>query len=124
MVLVSAQEITEYLDTKACEAGDPTSIHHAPFWLQNADPSALKDFMDAGNKIWCATVGPLDLIYIPCGYVAAHKVAGNTNVVGLRVGVLTKKDEDTLKKVKASHEKSGKVATVISQAMAYIGNHT
>ncbi len=114
------------MDTKAGSDGAAiaagVSIHRAPFWLQSADSSALKDFVETGHKIWCATVGPHDLIFVPCGYVGTHKVIGNTNLVGLRVGAVTKSDVGNLRDAKTSQEKAGKVATIIKQALEYLGD--
>jgi hypothetical protein len=131
--LVSAHDVCAYLEGKesiggsaAAAASSPmTNLHRAPGWLQGADAAALRDFSQKGYKLWCATVGPGDCIYIPCGFVGTHKVVGNTNLLGLRVGVATSCDVEMLRALKVSHEKAGKTAITIDQALDYLaGNGT
>ena len=66
-------------------------------------------------------MGPGDLIYTPLGYVTTHRVIGNTNLLGLRIGVLSKCDVDILKVMKDSHAKSGKTSDIIEQALEFLG---
>jgi hypothetical protein len=46
---------------------------------------------------------------------------GSTNLLGLRIGGVTKADADTLSELKVAHEKAGKTSAIIVQALEYLG---
>ncbi len=109
------------MDSDTAAATPSSTDHRGPQWLASANASTLGDFLSRGYKLWTATLGPKDMLYVPCGFVTTHKVqAGGTNMIGLRVGVVSKCDESVLKDLAASHSKAGKISLIVNQSIDFV----
>ena len=67
-------------------------------------------------KLWLLTVGPDEILYVPAGFLQAHKVVNSGNVIGLRIGCLNKSDMTALTLLMASHKLAGQTSRMCDEA--------
>ncbi len=58
----------------------------------SACQSQLQSYIDQGNKVYHATIGPKNALYLPAGTVFAEAIVGAATVLGFRLTVFAPDD--------------------------------
>ena len=75
--------------SKCLKLDKSIDVDKAINWVASATEEALVDFEQRGKgRIFVATLGPGDLVYVPPCYCVAHTVARAEPFLGIRVGCL------------------------------------
>ena len=61
-------------------------------WLEAASPTALGEALQAGVKIYSASIGPDEMLWMPTGFMKVERIGPELSV-GLRRSVLYTEDE-------------------------------
>ena len=67
--------------------GVTMSIDTLCSWLKAASQEDLQGLRDGGNEIFCATLGPMDALYLPAAHVFVESV-GRADCIGARCSLL------------------------------------
>ena len=93
VAMASALEIATFLNAHSDgKLAAPATSQSAPGWMTHASEADLQQFMQYGNKVWRATLGPSDVLYTPTSYVVLHKTHVGADVFGIKVSCLSPHD--------------------------------
>ena len=72
VVLIDSSAIKMHGDMAVTEGGSEFTA--AESWANTASEDSLREFVSKGGQIFTATTGPLDVLYMPAGWICLHKV--------------------------------------------------
>ena len=124
LALVEVKKVGDYLKSKDKTAQATEIIQ----FMNNSGEAEWQDFLKvSGNKVYVDTCGPNDVLYVPCGYLTAHKVFGgvgagrnSADVIGLRVATYSASDLKTAEGLLADRTKHGKTNNIMAEMIRHL----
>ena len=118
IVLLDALAIKQHVDMGTPEGGSEFTA--AENWANNASQAALQEFVAKGGKVYTATTGPMDVLYVPAGWLCFHKVQQAADHVGLRIGTATKNCIPVLSEIRLDQRSCRKDTSVKDALLAFM----
>ena len=89
--------IIEHLGDKQAYKVEPKAAYD---WLKTASDAEVKSFTSASpeNKLFFATVGPRDVLFLPAGFCFLEKIL-KVDLAAIKCSLLSTKDGDRLDKI-------------------------
>ena len=98
MVAISRfTDVGEFVRQKTNQANKPYSSNAIKKWFKEAPVPEIMECLNSGVRVWWATVGPHDLIYMPAGCVAMDRVLNSGDYIGVKMAFLSSLDKLAIK---------------------------
>jgi hypothetical protein len=104
----------EYL--RSTSEGGNVDMKAASQWMKSATIASGKDFVSKGGELFHATVGPMDVVLAPAGYVFYEGVGPN-DFIGIRCPILSLSDRDALVQISKELLKVEATNSVLQRAL-------
>jgi hypothetical protein len=87
VVVAPTHELLVYLVGMSNVPVDLAKVNH---WLKTTNVDGLKTFIDKSpsHAVFCGTVGPGDVLYIPAGHLFYERISGISDFLGVRLPIL------------------------------------
>ncbi|MFM7986716.1 MAG: hypothetical protein ACKPKO_46115, partial [Candidatus Fonsibacter sp.] len=98
--MVAISRITgvgEFARQNTNQANKPYSSNAIMKWFKEAPVPEIVECLNSGVRVWWATVGPHDLIYMPAGRVAMDRVLNSGDYIGVKIALWSSLDKLAIK---------------------------
>ena len=87
VAMVNSLDVISFLKSEQPDRA-PSFTETVP-WFNAATESDIKAFFAAGHRVWWATFGVAEMVYVPAGWIISHRVMNAKDCIGLRVGCVS-----------------------------------
>ena len=104
VVMADAADVCDFMMARG--EGTPKSLNTAAHFMKCASAAKLSELADS-TKVYHASVGPFETLFVPYGFAIVESVCGDTDVLGVRLPFLVPSMKLSVEKVKRCLEGMG-----------------
>ena len=121
VIAVDFMQLVDYLSVGAASKVPPKTLYK---WMEETIADEATKFMKfgEGHAVYFATIGPRDCLYPPAGFSTLEKV-GPEGFSGIRVAVMSVKDQEALTKINRYLISISKSSDVLQDVCNKVGLH-
>ena len=97
VVMADAADVCDFMMARG--EGTPKSLNTAAHFMKCASAAKLSELADF-TKVYHASVGPFETLFVPYGFAIVESVCGDTDVLGVRLPFLVPSMKLSVEKVK------------------------